>query len=217
MKNILFPFGIIIGVFFCWFPSYCVAGIQLPPTCVDSKTDQNGFLNELSTEDFNKSTIGALVDGVFVKSLIGVNMDSLRTFNVVSDGPLTIKGIKTENDSIVVTQKDFHKNLVRINGVDYTRFACTSLGKKVELLSLDDILKTYFPQMGNTPCMYMVYKFFLMNDLSSYKFDKDFILKVELLKSTDFEEFKHAPLFHIIRIFTKTREILKHHNVMRLR
>ena len=217
MKNILFPFGIIIGVFFCWFPSYCVAGIQLPPTCVDSKTDQNGFLNELSTEDFNKSTIGALVDGVFVKSLIGVNMDSLRTINVVSDGPLTIKGIKTENDSIVVTQKDFHKNLVRINGVDYTRFACTSLGKKVELLSLDDIRKTYFPQMGNTPCMYMVNKFFLMNDLSSYKFDKDFILKVELLKSTDFEEFKHAPLFHIIRIFTKTREILKHHNVMRLR
>lgn len=217
MKNILFPFGIIIGVFFCWFPSYCVAGIQLPPSCVDSKTDQNGFLNELSTEDFNKSTIGALVDGVFVKSLIGVNMDSLRTINVVSDGPLTIKGIKTENDSIVVTQKDFHKNLVRINGVDYTRFACTSLGKKVELLSLDDIRKTYFPQMGNTPCMYMVNKFFLMNDLSSYKFDKDFILKVELLKSTDFEEFKHAPLFHIIRIFTKTREILKHHNVMRLR
>ena len=217
MKNILFPFGIINGVFFCWFPSYCVAGIQLPPTCVDSKTDQNGFLNELSTEDFNKSTIGALVDGVFVKSLIGVNMDSLRTFNVVSDGPLTIKGIKTENDSIVVTQKDFHKNLVRINGVDYTRFACTSLGKKVELLSLDDIRKTYFPQMGNTPCMYMVNKFFLMNDLSSYKFDKDFILKVELLKSTDFEEFKHAPLFHIIRIFTKTPEILKHHYVMRLR
>jgi len=217
MKNILFPCGIIIGVFFCWLPSYCVAGIQLPPTCVDSKTDQNGFLNELSTEDFNKSTIGALVDGVFVKSLIGVNMDSLRTINVVSDGPLTIKGIKTENDSIVVTQKDFHKNLVRINGVDYTRFACTSLGKKVELLSLDDIRKTYFPQMGNTPCMYMVNKFFLMNDLSSYKFDKDFILKVELLKSTDFEEFKHAPLFHIIRIFTKTREILKHHNVMRLR
>ena len=168
MKNILFPFGIIIGVFFCWFPSYCVAGIQLPPTCVDSKTDQNGFLNELSTEDFNKSTIGALVDGVFVKSLIGVNMDSLRTFNVVSDGPLTIKGIKTENDSIVVTQKDFHKNPVRINGVDYTRFACTSFGKKVELLSLDDIRKTYFPQMGNTPCMYMVNKFFLMNDLSSY-------------------------------------------------
>ena len=184
MKNILFPFGIIIGVFFCWFPSYCVAGIQLPPTCVDSKTDQNGFLNELSTEDFNKSTI---------------------------------KGIKTENDSIVVTQKDFHKNPVRINGVDYTRFACTSFGKKVELLSLDDIRKTYFPQMGNTPCMYMVNKFFLMNDLSSYKFDKDFILKVELLKSTDFEEFKHAPLFHIIRIFTKTRENLKHHNVMRIR
>ena len=190
---------------------------QNHPVCVDSSTDQNGFLNELSTEDFNKSTSGAFVDGVFVKSLIGVNMDSLRTFNVVSDGPLTIKGIKTENDSIVVTQKDFHKNPVRINGVDYTCFACTSFGKKVELLSLDDIRKTYFPQMGNTPCMYMVNKFFLMNDLSFYKFDKDFILKVELLKSTDFEEFKHAPLFHIIRIFTKTRENLKHHNVMRLR
>ena len=56
-----------------------------------------------------------------------------------------------------------------------------------------------------------------MNDLSSYKFDKDFILKVELLKSTDFEEFKHAPLFYIIRIFTKTRENLKHYNVMRLK
>ena len=148
MKNSFFPCGIIIGVFFCWLPSYCVAGIQLPPTCVDSNTDQNGFLNELSTEDFNKSTIGGLVDGVFVKSLIGVNMDSLRTFNVVSDGPLTIKGIKTENDSIVVTQKDFHKNPVRINGVDYTRFACTSLGKKVELLSLDDIRKTYFSSDG---------------------------------------------------------------------
>ena len=139
MKNSFFPCGIIIGVFFCWFPSYSVARTQLPPACVDSKTDQNGFLNELSTEDFNKSAIGALVDGVFVKSLIGVNMDSLRTFNIVSGGPLTIKGIKTENDSIVVTQKDFHKNPVRINGMDYTRFACTSFGKKVELLSLDDI------------------------------------------------------------------------------
>ena len=149
MKNSFFPCGIIIGVFFCWFPSYSVARTQLPPACVDSKTDQNGFLNELSTEDFNKSAIGALVDGVFVKSLIGVNMDSLRTFNIVSGGPLTIKGIKTENDSIVVTQKDFHKNPVRINGMDYTRFACTSFGKKVELLSLDDIRKTYFPQMDN--------------------------------------------------------------------
>ena len=87
MKNSFFPCGIIIGVFFCWFPSYSVARTQLLPACVDSKTDQNGFLNELSTEDFNKSAIGALVDGVFVKSLIGVNMDSLRTFNIVSGGP----------------------------------------------------------------------------------------------------------------------------------
>lgn len=206
-----------IGLFMANLGLCMLLQAENPPVCVDSKADQNGFLNELSTKEFNESTIGALVDGVFIKSLVGVNMDSLRTFSIVENGPLTIKGVKAENDSLVVTQKDFRKHPVRINGVDYTRFACMSFGKQVEFLSLDDIRKMYFPQLGkDAPCMYMVNKFFLMNDLASYKFDKDFILEVELLKSTDFEGLGQSPLFHVIRIFTKTRENLKYHNVMRL-
>lgn len=217
MKNITWMGRVLLGALFCSFTFNGIVRAQAPQkVSAPAGIDQNAFQYELSTEDFNKSTTGVLVDGYFIKSLIGINLDSLVSCRIVTDGPLVIKGVKGENDSIMVPQKGSKNSLVNINGIDYTRFVCASFGKKIDFLSLDDIRKTYFPETGEVPCLYMVNKFFLMNDLSSYKIDKDFILSTELLKSTDIEGFKAFQPFYIVRIITKTRDNLKYHNVVRL-
>lgn len=56
-----------------------------------------------------------------------------------------------------------------------------------------------------------------MNDLSSYKIDKNFILDVELLRSTDIEGFEALPQFYVVCITTKTRDNLKYYNKKRSR
>lgn len=218
MKNRKWIGGAIAGVLFCWLPFNGVVKAQTPrKKAAAVSVDQNAFQYELSIEEFNKSTTGVLVDGYFIKSLIGLNLDSLTSCRIVTDGPLVIKGVKGENDSIMVGQKGTKSSLVNINGVDYTRFVCVSFGKHVEFLSLDDIRKAYFPQIGDAPCIYMVNKFLLMNDLSSYKIDKNFILDVELLRSTDIEGFEALPQFYVVCITTKTRDNLKYYNKKRSR
>lgn len=186
---------------------------------VSTAKDKNDF-DFLTDKEFNNEYyVVVLNDGTLVKSLIGFNMDSvsMEQTNFVGQFPFVIRDIHQHGDSLIVS-KDPKDSPLQINGRTYKRIFRINYPNNCHLISLDDIRKTYFPQTEDAPCMYMVNKFFLMNDLASYKFDKDFILKVEMLESTDFDAFKQAPLFHIIRIFTKTRENLKNQRAsMRLR
>lgn len=180
--------------------------------------DKNDF-DFLTDQRFNDDRNGILYDYIFIKSCIGINLDSIpeNNFGPISDPPYTIKGTNGQ-DTLLVT-KVSRQHPVVINGVAYDRIVNTFYGdgREVELVSLDEIKTMYYPE-AKDPCMFMVNKFFLTNDLQSYKFDKDFILKVEMLKSTEFENFKNFPDFTILRIFTKTRKNLQdQQNAYRLR
>ena len=48
----------------------------------------------------------------------------------------------------------------------------------------------------------MINKFFITHDEDLYRIDRNFIMKVELLNSSDISALKPFPTFTIIRIFT---------------
>ncbi|MDR1121364.1 MAG: hypothetical protein LBM08_10645 [Dysgonamonadaceae bacterium] len=150
-------------------------------------------------------------------------MDSISSINFLTC-PFVVKGVKNQQDVIVVTQnetdsiivtQDPRKHPVVINGVEYTRFFSVSVDKEITFVTLDEIKELYFPDVKE-PYIFMVNKSFLTDDLQSYKFDKDFIFKTELVKSGEFENLKSNPPFSILRIFTKTKENLSM-NIIRLR
>lgn len=178
---------------------------------VYDQPDQNKFLEEKTDKEFNAEQNMILVDYTFIKSPIGINLDSIVDFKKISP-PFTIRGIN-DGDSIVLT-KDTPFPVV-INGVKYYRFFNVTFDKEITLVTLDEIREEYCPDLKG-PYLFMVNKFFLTNDLESYKFDKEFILDVEVLQSEEFESFEEFQPFSIIRIFTKTRTNLKNHNAKRL-
>jgi hypothetical protein len=186
-------------------------------------------LNFLSNQDFNPDgNIGmfnhaAMLNNMFVKGKVCFNLDSISNINFLTC-PFVVKGMKNQQDTIVVTQsetdsiivtQDPRKHPVIINGVEYTRFFNVSVDKEITFVTLGEIKELYFPDVKE-PYIFMVDKFFLTDDLQSYKFDKDFILKTELIESSEFEVLKNCPPFSILRIFTKVRKNLGM-NAMRLR
>ncbi|MBO5741897.1 MAG: hypothetical protein J6Q43_02755 [Bacteroidaceae bacterium] len=117
--------------------------------------------------------------------------------------PFTIKGLGIQVTTDWETQPDKYKIAENpiLGFINYT-----SKTKK-ELLSLDEIKNRYCGQVKDKDVIYMINKFFITNNVNSYKIDKDFIYKVENLPGTDFPALKGLvkPQFTIIRIFTKTR------------
>lgn len=174
----------------------------------EENPDKNNF-DDLSHEYFNSNPLGnaLMLNNVFMKSWIGINLDSIQKedFNWIS-APFVVRDINCRHDSIVVTQ-DPQTHPVVINGVEYKRFFNATTDREVELVTLDEIKEIYFPGLKDS-CIFMVNKFFLTRDIQSYKFEKDFILRVELIKSEEFESLKGFPPFSIIQIFTKTRKNL---------
>lgn len=168
--------------------------------------DRNNF-DFLTDQQFNESPNAVLYNHIFIKSFIGINLDSIPNFDWIRP-PFVIKNTN-DKDSLLVTQ-DTRQHPITINGVTYNRIfnAFYDEEREIELISLDEIKATYYPE-AKDPCMFMVNKFFLTDDLQSYKFDKNYILKVEMLKSTEFENFKNFPNFTILRIFTKTKKNLQ--------
>jgi hypothetical protein len=187
-----------------------------------TEPDKNDF-DDLSNYDFNHDGNALMLNNVFVKSIVCINLDSIQDFEWIK-WPFTVKGLKNQQDTIVVTHnltdsiivtQDPRKHPVIINGVEYTRFFNATFDKAITLITLDEIKEMYFPDVKE-PYIFMVNKFFLTDDLQSYKFDKDFIFKTELIESSEFEVLKNSPPFSILRIFTKVRKNLGM-NAVRLR
>ena len=91
-------------------------------------------------------------------------------------------------DSIVVEAAPSEKNPVVINGIPYSDIVNYVQEKEAEWVTLEDIKKLYFPKVTGK-CLYMVNKYFITKDWESYRLDKDFILKVEALPSSECENF----------------------------
>lgn len=74
---------------------------------------------------------------------------------------------------------------------------------KTFLVTLDEVKKALYPNLKE-PILFMINKFFITHDEDLYRIDRNFIMKVELLNSSDISALKLFPTFTIIRIFTWT-------------
>lgn len=134
--------------------------------------------------EFNHSKVAMFINGTFVKSLIGFDVNALGVTNVK----------KEECDSSLV-----------VNGIVYERTCSITCPKTPNLVTLADIRKMYCPKLKGK-VVFMINKFFITKDVESYKLDKDYILRCELLPSTEFGNFfSSSDPFTIIRVFTKTK------------
>ena len=145
--------------------------------------DSNDYLGHLSDLEFTNSKIAIFVNDVFIKSAIGIDLDT--------------------NSSVTEVIKEKCKDPLVINGFSYTDKVILRCDKNINLVSLEDVRKEFCPNVKG-PCLYMINKFFIAKDVVSYKIEKNFIMKVEVLPSSEIELFKGQVPFTIIRIFTKT-------------
>ncbi len=136
----------------------------------------------VSDEDFNNPTAAAYINETFVKSFIGFDM-------------------KPEAGFVNVTKTDLPEPVV-INGITYNGKIVVECNKQIEFTTLDEIRKQHFPNVSGD-VVYMINTFFVTKDAQSYKLDKNFIDRCELLQSSEFDIFKDKMQFSIIRIFTK--------------
>lgn len=145
--------------------------------------DPNDYLGHLSDLEFSNTKEAVYVNDVFVKSVIGINF-----------------GTKSTVTNVI---KENCKEPLVINGFSYTDKVTLVCDKNINLLTLEDVRKEFCPNVKG-PCLFMINKFFIAKDVVSYKIDKSFILKVEVLPSSEIELFKGQVPFNIIRIFTNT-------------
>ena len=141
----------------------------------------NDYIGHLSDLEFTNSKTAIFVNDVFIKSEIGLDLNT------------TISNITKEKC----------KDPLVINGFSYTDKVILLCDKNINLVSLEDVRKEFCPNVKG-PCLFMINKFFIAKDVVSYKIDKNFIMKVEVLPSSEIELFKGQVPFTIIRVFTKT-------------
>ncbi|MDR1738028.1 MAG: hypothetical protein LBR66_04315 [Candidatus Symbiothrix sp.] len=98
-----------------------------------------------------------------------------------------------------------------INGVKYNQHMnFQAPGYQPTLVNLHQILLGYKDKPVNNLRMLLINNKLCPEDIYSYMFDKDYILRVEVINSDEIEDLKnHSCKFSIVRIFTKTKENLE--------
>ena len=174
---------------------------------VTDKNEEGGFQTDL---EFNKLPVATLLNNVFIKSDIGIDQYKVEKKEFPSyyikreHKPFTIHGVgKDGRDSIVLEKDASPDNPIEINGESYIFVQNLISSQKFDLASLEEIKEDFCPDVTG-PCLYMVNKFFITKDVESYKLDRNFVLKVEALPSSEIDFFKGKDPFTIIRIFTNT-------------
>lgn len=188
----------------------------------EQESDLNLHAQCMYDSDFNNQNMAYAVNGEFVKSLIGVDMDAMFADGggyIQKTFPMKIKGINGNNEETLVEAPSKDAPLV-INGVKYKSLVnIVADNYKMELVSLDDIKKDLYGA-NDTPCVYMINKHIVFDDADSYRIDKNFVLKTEIVHSSEIEALKGMPEFDVVRVYTKTKEnmaYLKDKNAVRIR
>ncbi len=136
---------------------------------------------------------------------IGIDAYSMkqRQIDIGKGVPYTIRDIGKNRDTLVTNGKSKQS----IRGWDfYTVLEYDSKECLLRLVTLDEVKKALYPGLKE-PVVFMINKFFITKDEDLYRLDRDFIMKVERVSSTEISPLKDFPPFTIIRIFTHT-----HHN-----
>lgn len=173
-----------------------------------------------NTFNYNPFPWCCTLDGEYVgPHAIGIDLyaaeripDSTRLTPEGQKFPYMIHGIGPDRDSLLVYKRPYE--LKKEDGKYYiiggeridVFINYKSLKGPVKLITLEDVRQKYCPEVEGR-YLFMINKFFIMHNQELYKLDKDFIYKVELVKSKDIDALKELDEFTIIRIFTRT-----HHN-----
>lgn len=153
------------------------------PVMAQDANDEEGRYTDLQ---FNHGYYAWFVNDTFIKSSIGINLEDKSLINIAN-----------------ISKQACAEPLI-INGVTYYGKFVITCPNEPEFVTLEDIRKQYCPEVEG-PVIYMINKFFITHDAESYKIDKDFVKRCEVLPSSEFELFKNQPPFTFIRVFTKTK------------
>ena len=190
-----------ITLFFFFFCTNCIYPQNL---------DVNEQWESMTDYRFNNFPYACMLDGIFIKNDIGINLNDVMdsdTTEFAMKYPFLIRGIGEKNDSLWVLSNPNeldNDDYIEVKGMrceDLVNFI--SKKEKVELITLDEVRRRRYPEV-DTPCVYMINKFFIMKNQDLYRLDKDFIHHSEKVRSTDIDILKDFPPFTIIRIFTRT-------------
>ena len=162
--------------------------------------DLNERMEYMTDREFNDWPVCYMLDGVFIKSGIGLNQYKVTKKRI--EAPFMIKKIGEKEDSVHVDTD--YPDSVRIGETTYHEFYdYHSTGDTMKLVSLEDLRKEIFPDVEG-PYVYMINKFFIFKDDDLYRLDRKFIYKMEMFYSNEITELKDLPPFAVIRVFTRT-------------
>ena len=114
-----------------------------------------------------------------------------------------------EIESVNIIKKD-----TTINGVRYPSqiYITSKVTKKYNFISLKQI-KSEFTKIKSNDVIYMVNGASIKDNIKTFKFDRNYILKVEVTNSEAFYNFRKSDTkFDIINILGKTKENLENKN-----
>ena len=162
--------------------------------------DLNERMEYMTDREFNDWPVCYMLDGVFIKSRIG--LDQYKVTKRRIESPFVIRNIGEMGDSVRVDADA--PGSVRIGEVMYRDFYdYHSKGDTLKLVSLEDLKKEFFPDVKG-PCVYMINKFLIFDDVEMYRLDRNFIHKMEMFYLNEISELKDMPPFAVIRVFTRT-------------
>jgi|GEM_PF-1514028 len=176
------------------------ATAQSEDSISDPNHDVNCMIERATDTQFNDSSTGYCVAGIFTRSLIGIDLFKAKPVTVTF--PTVMRGIGIENDAIKVKRSPKERP-VKIRGMKFRDIQFYSYTGNTHLATPADIRRKFCPD-AQGPYLYMINKFFLMHDEDLYRIDPDFIQSIETFPSTDINLLKGEKPFTVIRIFTKT-------------
>ena len=167
--------------------------------------DLNERVEIMGDNEFNAFSWGTMLDGQFVYTPMGIDFykteDGPRALRLTP--PFWVKGIGVSNDSVYIDEN--RPDTVYIHGCPVKNFVNYHYksDRKAQLVTLEEVREEFCPETKGR-CVYMINKFFIMQYEELYKLDRDFILNVEVVRSSDIASLADQPSFTIIRIFLKT-------------
>lgn len=181
--------------------------ISFPYTPSSEDDERSGsYLEFLPDSALKGRLVGSIVDNVFVGTLrLGVDPQKVELLPDMPQPPFVIRGIGSGNDTLLVKSYDELKDtLIGGHPFPYLFFENLRAKEKIEWVTINELKNKYFPALSG-PIMYTVNKYIITDDYDLYKFDKDFIYRIECFSSHEIPGFQSLPQFTIFRIFTKTR------------
>ena len=170
--------------------------------------DRNSEIEEYTDSTFNNYPYAYVVNGVFTRSLIGIDQYKKKNFFDFTY-PVVVRHIGKGNDSMVIKSNplrdpDYLSGTIKLRDMRLRDVLFLTYSGNSHFVTPDDVRQKYCPH-AKGPYLYMINKFFIMHDEDLYKIDPDFIQSVESFPSKDISLLKEGyKKFTVIRIFTKT-------------